>query len=71
MGYSPGLGTVMLLLLVATTVFLVPVCDQNDSNDFDYFVFRQIWPAATCMFPEHHKCKIPKNVDTWVVHGLW
>merc|ERR1719215_740485 len=23
------------------------------------------------MFPEHHTCKIPKNVDTWVVHGLW
>lgn len=39
--------------------------------DFDYLVFRQIWPQSTCMFPEGHSCSIARNISTWVVHGLW
>lgn len=40
-------------------------------TDFDYLVFRQIWPQSTCMFPGHHSCSIGRNVTSWVVHGLW
>ncbi|RMZ98041.1 ribonuclease Oy [Brachionus plicatilis] len=41
------------------------------NNDFDYLIFRQIWPASSCMFPGTHTCSIAKNITTWVVHGLW
>jgi len=72
MTYSPKLSTLILFLgIFVVVVQPAPVTEPNEDNDFDYFVFRQIWPASTCMFPEHHTCKIPKNVDTWVVHGLW
>jgi len=44
-------------------------------NHYDYYVYAQQWPAALCkkINETHHgKCAyIPKNVDTWVVHGLW
>lgn len=40
-------------------------------TNFDYFAFRQIWPPSSCMFPGKNTCKIPENVTTWVVHGLW
>jgi ribonuclease T2 len=45
--------------------------DPAVNDDFDYLVFRQIWPQSTCMFPETHTCSIAKNISTWVVHGLW
>lgn len=41
------------------------------NDDFDYVIFRQIWPESTCMFPETHSCSIARNISTWVVHGLW
>ena len=42
------------------------------SDEFDYVVFRQIWPATSCMFVKPPTtCSIGKDVDTWVVHGLW
>ena len=41
-------------------------------DDFDYVVFRQIWPATSCMFVKPPTtCSVGKDVDSWVVHGLW
>lgn len=48
----------------------VEISNQNN-DDFDYLVFRQIWPEASCMYPGSHSCSIAKNISTWVVHGLW
>jgi ribonuclease T2 len=50
--------------------------DENNNNGpqdnhFDYLILREIWPASSCMFPGSHTCQIPRNVSTWVVHGLW
>ena len=68
------------------TVFLVNTSFQRSSlefkhthvhsassvrQDFDYLIFRQIWPASTCLFPGKNTCSIAKNITTWVVHGLW
>jgi hypothetical protein len=44
---------------------------ETNNDDFDYLIFRQIWPQPTCMFPGQHSCSIAKNISTWVVHGLW
>ena len=44
---------------------------EEIKTDFDYLIFRQIWPQSSCMFPNHHTCTIDKNIKTWVVHGLW
>lgn len=72
-------GSIFILLFIS--LFFVCKCElfsENEiipngkrSSDFDYLIFRQIWPEATCMFPGSHKCEIEKNVSTWVVHGLW
>lgn len=45
--------------------------NSSEQKDFDYLVFRQIWPFTSCMFPEGHECTIDDNVKTWVIHGLW
>jgi hypothetical protein len=44
---------------------------EAKNDDFDYVIFRQIWPEPTCMFPGPHSCSIAHNISTWVVHGLW
>lgn len=56
---------------MASQNYITSAAYNEIDEDFDYLVFRQIWPAATCMFPGHHSCSIAKNVSTWVVHGLW
>lgn len=47
---------------------------QKD-NHYDYYVYAQQWPSALCKkinSTHHGKCDfIPKEVNTWVVHGLW
>jgi len=53
------------------TLRLIKHEQRGVNADFDYLVFRQIWPQSTCMFPEDHTCSIAKNISTWVVHGLW
>ena len=44
---------------------------EKAEDNFDYLVFRQIWPPCTCLFPGKNTCSVGKNVSTWVVHGLW
>jgi len=47
---------------------------QKD-NHYDFYVYAQQWPSALCKkinSTHHGKCDfIPKEVNTWVVHGLW
>ena len=33
------------------------------SEYFDYLILRQIWPAATCMFPGQHTVSITRPKD--------
>ena len=56
-------------------VFLIVGCAFAEEEiglvNFDYLIFRQIWPPASCMFPGPNTCSISANVTSWVVHGLW
>lgn len=68
--------SILLLFCVSTTLTSPwfdrePIVKDASTTSFDYFVFRQIWPQATCMFPGPHSCSINASVSTWVVHGLW
>jgi hypothetical protein len=47
------------------------VVKQQSRDEFEFFIFRQIWPATTCMFPGANTCSIARNISTWVIHGLW
>lgn len=66
-----------LLLTLGFSWFLINLLEAElpkigkNPNDFDYLVFRQIWPPPTCMFPGKNTCSISMNVKTWVIHGLW
>lgn len=59
-----------MLNLVVVLTFLSHTCT---SYQWDYFTFSQTWPPGTCAeaVREHHKCIIPKAVQTWTIHGLW
>jgi hypothetical protein len=61
---------IVLFLVIESNSITVDLNNQV-TTDFDYLIFRQIWPEATCMFPGKNKCTIGKNVSSWVVHGLW
>lgn len=70
-----------LILFFVSSIVLIKFCSSrpnsshNDiiktNKDFDYLIFRQIWPASSCMFPGPNTCSIGKNITTWVIHGLW
>ncbi|XP_046848726.1 ribonuclease Oy-like isoform X2 [Xenia sp. Carnegie-2017] len=38
--------------------------------DYDHFVYAQRWPQSVCACSEG-RCRIPEEVKTWTVHGLW
>ncbi|KAL4710593.1 hypothetical protein ACJJTC_003229 [Scirpophaga incertulas] len=44
-------------------------------NDWDILIFTQQWPATVCNEWVHHDpshtCVMPKQVDTWSIHGIW
>ncbi|CAF1081389.1 unnamed protein product [Brachionus calyciflorus] len=72
-------------LLAISLLWLIVPSDQRSNSfyfnslktsvggptDFDYLIFRQIWPASSCMFPGPNTCTIDPVISTWVVHGLW
>ena len=47
------------------------------AEDWDHFVFTTTWPQALCLkensthSQSNEICKIPSNINFWVVHGLW
>ncbi|KAK2180622.1 hypothetical protein NP493_435g02067 [Ridgeia piscesae] len=53
------------------------VCRSHSSHsdgDFEFFVYAQQWPPTVCVQADvthKHQCRIPNNVTTWSVHGLW
>jgi ribonuclease T2 len=65
--------------LLACYVFAALACVQLTTkleaagarDEFEFFIFRQIWPATSCMFPGANTCSIARNITTWVIHGLW
>ncbi len=67
----------LLIILVAVSLSEQKNLDEaelfaiNNKNDFDYLIFRQIWPQSSCLFPGINKCVIKKQVSNWCVHGLW
>jgi len=63
-------------------VFAVMLCcfsflrfKLEKDNHYDFYVYAQQWPSALCKkinSTHHGKCDfIPREVNTWVVHGLW
>jgi len=48
---------------------------SKSDNHFDFYVYAVVWPSASCkkMNQTHHgHCAlVPKEVNTWTVHGLW
>ncbi|KAL3860000.1 hypothetical protein ACJMK2_010177 [Sinanodonta woodiana] len=62
------LDVIALVLLLSCGVHMSRV-----DFDWDYFTFSQQWPPAVCISGEreHHTCKIPADIQYWVVHGLW
>lgn len=45
------------------------------TEPYNYYVFAQQWPSSLCKSinsTHHGTCaKVPKEVNTWAVHGLW
>lgn len=67
--------TVATVLTICTTFIIITGIHTVNDNHFDYYVYAQQWPSALCkkINETHHgECtSVPKNVNTWVVHGLW
>jgi len=63
-------------LLILSSVFFIHTsqCLEHNRNDFDFFVYAQIWPVSGCVEWEERSqkntCTIP-NYTNWTVHGLW
>ncbi|XP_041988047.1 ribonuclease Oy [Aricia agestis] len=64
----------MCIYLIFKCINYVELSSVN-ANEFDLFIFTQLWPATDCMewkkHNPHHTCNMPKNVDAWTVHGIW
>lgn len=48
---------------------------QKSDVQWEFLVYTQMWPQTSCIeineTQQSHKCKMPSNVKTWTVHGLW
>lgn len=44
-------------------------------NDFDYLTFAQTWPMTACInwmtSNDENACILPKQRDSWIIHGIW
>ena len=60
-----------IFLLVCFMSILTLSIQSPYKKDFDYLMLRQIWPKTSCMYPAGHICTIDKDVNSWVIHGLW
>ncbi|KAK9880053.1 hypothetical protein WA026_008563 [Henosepilachna vigintioctopunctata] len=47
----------------------------NQLPDWDYLMYSQRWPISACVAWEEKSksnvCSLPKDPNTWLVHGLW
>merc|ERR1712136_672079 len=59
-------------LLLNIVCVLVVESRHHPIPPWDHLVFTQEWPPSACIAAEgHHHCVIPKDVQTWTIHGLW
>ncbi|XP_064621172.1 ribonuclease Oy-like [Lineus longissimus] len=59
--------SILIFLFVGVPVF-------GFTPDWDYITFSQGWPQTRCIEQNvtgEHECAIPKNVNTWIIHGVW
>lgn len=62
------------LLLLSLSSLVTVVSSDFLKHDWDHFVFTQQWPMSVCIessYTHEHECRIPRNVTTWTVHGVW
>lgn len=49
--------------------------DSDHKNDFDYLTFTQSWPITVCInwmtTNDENACNLPKQRDSWTIHGVW
>lgn len=49
--------------------------DGDQINGFDYLTFAQSWPPSVCIIwmtmNDENACNLPKQPDSWVIHGIW
>ncbi|CAH2108606.1 unnamed protein product [Euphydryas editha] len=64
------------------TIFYIITClpyaittNTQRATKFDLLIYTQQWPATTCKEwkknDPSHTCSMPKNVDSWTIHGIW
>jgi len=59
-------------LLLNIVCVLVVESRHHPIPPWDHLVFTQEWPPSACIAAEgHHHCVVPKDVQTWTIHGLW
>lgn len=73
-------------IALLSLILLVSEVTCNNTPKYDHFTYTQQWPQSVCNCPQsqlksayddrllplyHESCKIPENVTTWTVHGLW
>jgi len=63
-----------IIKCVVVLCVFVTVSSQ-DCADWDHLVFTRQWPEAACLknARDHQVpcCYIPKNIDSWTIHGVW
>lgn len=63
------------MLLLAT--FLIVVTSyhvKRDDKSWDYMVFTQTWPKASCIKFNHSRgrsCTLNPKINQWTIHGIW
>ncbi|XP_032515593.2 ribonuclease Oy [Danaus plexippus] len=64
-----------IFILFTTFIIHFAVPTVNAGSDFDLLIFTQQWPATACKeWKKHnpsHTCSMPKNSETWTIHGIW
>ncbi|CAB4004385.1 ribonuclease Oy [Paramuricea clavata] len=48
-------------------------CWNATNYNYDHFIYTQQWPQSVCDCDESNDghCRIPQDVKTWTIHGLW
>lgn len=65
----------VFIFFIVTCLHYASTRKTQATPEFDLLIFTQQWPATACKeWKKHdstHTCAMPKNVDTWTVHGIW
>nr|KAG5712245.1 hypothetical protein BaRGS_014595 [Batillaria attramentaria] len=44
---------------------------QSAPQPFDILDLVRVWPPAVCVKDGKPGCRIPSNIKSWIIHGLW